>query len=303
MPDLGVNIGPLKLKNPVLVASGTFGYGDEFKEIFDLNTLGGIVVKGISLRPKEGNPPPRIAETPCGMLNSIGLENIGVERFLKERLPFLKELKTEIFVNIYGKSIEEYAELASILKGVEGISALEVNISCPNVKEGGMIFGADPRWASRVTEAVLKNTDKMVIVKLSPNVTDIRMIASVVEEAGAHAISLINTITGMKVDVQSRRPVLGNIVGGLSGPAIRPVAVYMVYQVVKAVDIPVIGIGGIVSAEDALEFLIVGARAVQVGTANFIHPDIACRIIKGLEEYLYANSMNSINDIIGSLKT
>lgn len=302
MPDLSVNIGSLKLKNPVLVASGTFGYGDEFKEIFDLNILGGIVVKGISLRPKEGNPPPRIAETPCGMLNSIGLENIGVERFLKDRLPSLKELKTEIFVNIYGKSVEEYAELASILKGVEGISALEVNISCPNVKEGGMIFGSNPLWASRVTEAIVKNTDKMVIVKLSPNVTDISIIAKVVEDSGAHAISLINTITGMKVDVQSRRPVLGKIFGGLSGPAIRPVALYMVYQVVKTVKIPVIGIGGIVSAEDALEFLIVGAKAIQIGTANFIHPDIASKIIKELEEYLYAYNIKSINDIIGSLR-
>ena len=302
-PDLAVQIGPLKLKNPVLTASGTFGYGQEFSSLMDPNLLGGIVVKGISLKPMEGNPPPRIVETPCGMLNAIGLANVGLEAFLSEKLPWLQELDTCVIVNIYGHSLDEYGAVAAGLKGARGISALEVNISCPNVEQGGMAFGTDPDMAARVTERVLKETDKPVIVKLSPNVTDIRKIAKAVEKAGAHALSLINTLTGMAIDVESRMPKLANGSGGLSGPAIRPVAVHMVHQVVRTVNIPVIGMGGILEPRDALEFLIAGAGAIQVGTANFINPRAALNIINGLETFLSEHGINSINDIIGSLKS
>ena len=301
-PDLRVKIGSLELKNPVLTASGTFGYGQEFAPLIDLNALGGIVVKGLSLKPIAGNPPPRTVETPCGMLNAIGLANIGLEAFLKEKLPWLRELDTAVIVNIYGHSIDEYGEVAAGLKGVEGISAIEVNISCPNVDRGGMAFGTDPDVSARVTEEVLKNTDKPVIVKLSPNVTDITTIAAAVEKAGAHAVSLINTLTGMAIDVDTRTPKLANISGGLSGPAIRPVALYMVHQVVNSVNIPVIGGGGIMDYRDALEFLIAGARAVQVGTANFVNPRAAIDIIEGLERFCSDQGFNSIDDIIGSLK-
>jgi len=299
--DLSVKIGTLELKNPVLTASGTFGYGSEFSSLIDINKLGGIVVKGISLRPRAGNPPPRIVETHCGMLNAIGLANIGLESFLKEKLPWLQSLSTAVIVNIYGHSIEEYAAVAAGLKGVEGVSAIEINISCPNVECGGMVFGTDPKTSARVTEAVLKESDKPVIVKLSPNVTDIRAIAISVEKAGAHAISLINTLTGMAIDVEKRVPKLANITGGLSGPAIRPVALYMVYQVVKAVKIPVIGIGGIMNYWDALEFLIAGARAIQVGTANFVEPDGSLDIIEGLKRFCMDREIISIDDIIGTL--
>ena len=302
-PDLAVQIGPLKLKNPVLTASGTFGYGQEFSSLMDPNLLGGIVVKGISLKPMEGNPPPRIVETPCGMLNAIGLANVGLEAFLSEKLPWLQELDTCVIVNIYGHSLDEYGAVAAGLKGARGISALEVNISCPNVEQGGMAFGTDPDMAARVTERVLKETDKPVIVKLSPNVTDIRKIARAVEKAGAHALSLINTLTGMAIDVESRIPKLANGSGGLSGPAIRPVAVHMVHQVVRTVNIPVIGMGGILEPRDALEFLIAGAGAIQVGTANFINPRAALNIINGLETFLSEHGINAINDIIGSLKS
>ncbi|HPQ29678.1 MAG TPA: dihydroorotate dehydrogenase, partial [Desulfobacteraceae bacterium] len=281
-PELKVRIGPLELKNPVLTASGTFGYGREFSGLMDIDSLGGIVVKGLSLRPMAGNPPPRIVETPCGMLNAIGLANIGLDLFLEEKLPWLKALNTAVIVNIYGHSIDEYRAVAAGLKGIDGIAAIEVNISCPNVEQGGMAFGTDPVVSAKVTEEVLKNTDKPVIVKLSPNVTDIRSIAVAVEKAGAHAVSLINTLTGMAIDIDSRKPKLSNISGGLSGPAIRPVAVYMVYQVVRSVNIPVIGGGGIMDYRDALEFLIAGARAVQIGTANFVNPGISVEIIDGL---------------------
>ena len=301
-PDLRVKVGPLELKNPVLTASGTFGYGQEFAPLIDLSALGGIVVKGLSLKPIAGNPPPRTVETPCGMLNAIGLANIGLEAFLKEKLPWLRELDTAVIVNIYGHSIDEYGEVAAGLKGVEGISAIEVNISCPNVDRGGMAFGTDPDVSARVTEEVLKNTDKPVIVKLSPNVTDITTIAAAVEKAGAHAVSLINTLTGMAIDVETRTLKLANISGGLSGPAIRPVALYMVHQVVKSVRIPVIGGGGIMNYRDALEFLIAGARAVQVGTANFVNPRATLDIIEGLREFCMDHGLTSINDIIGSLK-
>ncbi|MBW2616668.1 MAG: dihydroorotate dehydrogenase, partial [Deltaproteobacteria bacterium] len=293
-PDLKVRIGPLKLKNPVLTASGTFGYGQEFSELVDLNELGGIVVKGLSLKPRAGNPPPRIVETPCGMLNAIGLANIGLESFLREKLPWLQKLNTAVIVNIYGHSIDEYGAVAAGLKGVEGISAIEVNISCPNVEKGGMAFGTDPDISAKVTEKVLKNTDKPVIVKLTPNVTDITVIAKAVEKAGAHAVSLINTLTGMAIDVETRVPKLANISGGLSGPAIRPVAVYMVYQVARSVKIPVIGVGGIMDYRNALEFLIAGASAIQVGTANFVDPGVSLKIIEGLKKFCEDQGISSI---------
>jgi len=301
-PDLSGKIGPLTLKNPVLTASGTFGYGQEYSGLMDLGRLGGIVVKGLSLKPRSGNPPPRTVETPCGMLNAIGLANLGLETFLKEKLPALRKLKTAVIVNIYGHSINEYGAVAAGLKGVNGISAIEVNISCPNVEKGGMAFGTDAEMSARVTERVLKNSDKPVIVKLSPNVTDICEIAIAVEKAGAHAVSLINTLTGMAIDIENRTPSLANISGGLSGPAIRPVALYMVYQVVNAVNIPVIGVGGIVDYRDALQFLIAGATAIQVGTANFVNPRTTLHIIEGLKTFCAERKISRIDEIIGSLR-
>ncbi|MDD5204756.1 MAG: dihydroorotate dehydrogenase [Desulfobacterales bacterium] len=302
-PDLRVRLGPLELKNPVIAASGTFGYGEEYASLVDLNQIGAIVVKGLSLKPKSGNPPPRIAETNGGMLNAIGLANVGVETFIREKLPALRKYDTRIIANIYGHHIDEYGDLASMLKGVESISALEVNISCPNVECGGMVFGVDPDVSARVTERVLKNTDKPVIMKLTPNVTDIRVIARAVESAGAHAISLINTLTGMAIDVDSRTPKLANIYGGLSGPAIRPVAVFMVYQAASSVRIPVIGMGGIMDARDALEFIIAGASAVQVGTANFVDPAATLGVLDGIRAYCEKHGVGRIEDIVGSLRT
>jgi len=301
--DLGVRIGPLELKNPIMVASGTFGYGREFESLVDLDQLGAIVVKGLALRPVPGNPPPRIVETPCGMLNAIGLANIGVKEFIEERLPWLCSLDTEVIANIYGHSIDEYGELANAFRGVEGVSALEVNISCPNVECGGMAFGKDPDVSARVTEKVVKASDKPVIVKLTPNVTDIRVIAKAVEDAGADAISLINTLTGMAVDIETKSPRLANVYGGLSGPAIRPVALYQVWQAVNAVKIPVIGIGGIMNYSDALEFIIAGATAVQIGTANFVNPGASLDILKGIKDYCMKRSIGRIRDLIGSLIT
>lgn len=300
-PDLSVELGPITLKNPVMTASGTFGYGREYSAFVDPGLLGAVVVKGLSLRPMAGNPPPRTVETACGMLNAIGLANIGLEEFLKEKLPGLRDLGTEVIVNIYGHHMEEYGELAASLKGEEGVTALEVNISCPNVDRGGMAFGTDPSMSAEVTETVLKNTDKPVIVKLSPNVTDISAVARAVEDAGAHALSLINTLTGMAVDVEARRPKLANISGGLSGPAIKPIALHMVHQVVKRVSIPVIGIGGIMDYRDALEFLLVGARAIQVGTASFVNPRATLDILEGLEGYCSEKGIDRIRDIIGTL--
>ncbi len=302
VPDLGVKLGPMELKNPVMTASGTFGYGEEFASMFDPSLLGGIVVKGLSLKPIPGNPPPRIVETPCGMLNAIGLANIGLRQFVEEKMPWLRTLRTHVVVNIYGHSIEEYGELARELKGIDGISALEVNISCPNVEDGGMVFGKDPEIAARVTEKVASNTDKPVIVKITPNITDIRALARAVEDSGAEIISLINTLTGMAVDVETRQPRLANTWGGLSGPAIRPVALYQVWQAVNAVKIPVIGAGGIMDYRDALEFLITGAKAVQVGTANFVNTRATLDIIEGLKNYCIERGIDNINDIIGSLK-
>ncbi len=301
-PDLRIKIGPMELKNPVLAASGTFGYGKEFSSLIDLDLLGGIVVKGISLKPREGNPPPRIVETPCGMLNAIGLANVGLESFLNEKLPWLQGLNTAVIVNIYGHTVEEYGAVAAGLSGVKGISAIEVNISCPNVEQGGMAFGTDPDMSAKVTECVVKEADKPVIVKLSPNVTDIGKIAVAVEGAGADALSLTNTLTGMAIDIEKRVPKLANISGGLSGPAIRPVALFMVHQVVKSVKIPVIGIGGIVDYRDALEFLIAGARAIQIGTANFVNPKASLDIIEGLRMFCQENGIDRIEDVIGTLK-
>ncbi len=302
-PDLSVSLGPLRLKNPVMTASGTFGYGLEYESLVDLNALGGIVVKGLSLRPMAGNPPPRIVETACGMLNAIGLANVGLDVFLKEKLPKLKQLDTRIIVNIYGHQMDEYEKLSAALKGVEGIDALEVNVSCPNVECGGMAFGIDADIAAQVTERVVRNTDKPVIVKLSPNVTDIRTVATAVEEAGAHAISLINTLTAMAVDIESRTPKLANIFGGLSGPAIKPVALRMVYQVARTVKIPLIGMGGIMDYRDALEFMIVGASAVEIGTANFVNPRASLDVIEGLKEYCKANGIERIGEVVGTLRT
>lgn len=303
LPDLTTKIGPLDLQNPVIAASGTFGYGLEFEPLVDLNLLGAVVVKGLSLKPMAGNPPPRIVETPGGMLNAIGLANIGLEAFLKDKLPRLRKFTAPIIVNIYGHHTDEYGELASELRGVEGVAALEVNISCPNVECGGMAFGIDPLTSARVTERVVRNTDKPVIVKLSPNVTDIKAVAKAVEGAGAHALSLINTLTGMAIDVESRRPKLANIVGGLSGPAIKPIALYMVYQVARTVKIPVIGMGGIMDYRDAIEFLMVGARAVEIGTANFVNPRVTLEVIEGIRNYCVENGIRQIGEIVGSLKT
>ncbi len=301
-PQMRVDIGGIEIKNPVMTASGTFGYANEFEELIDLNRLGAIVVKGLSLEPSRGNPPPRIVETPCGMLNAIGLENVGLAAFVKEKLPFLRRLHTPIFVNVYGKSIEEYAELAVRLEDIDGVSGIEVNISCPNVKSGGMAFGAYPESAAEVVRAIRKQTTKPLMVKLSPNVTDITEIAKSVEGEGADSISLINTITGMAIDIETRRPKIANITGGLSGPAIKPVALRMVWQVAQTVNVPVVGIGGIMTAKDALEFLIAGAVAVQIGTANFINPHATTDIIDGIETFLMERNISDISDIIATLQ-
>lgn len=294
--------GGLTLRNPVMTASGTFGYGREFAEFVNLQGLGAIVVKGISLRPRSGNPPPRIVETAAGMLNAIGLENVGVEAFLRDKLPYLREIGTPVVVNILGDSLDDYGALAEILNDVEGISAIEVNISCPNVKQGGVAFGTDPAMVRAVTKVVRAKTTRPVIIKLSPNVTDITATAKAAEEGGADAVSLINTLLGMAIDHRTRRPRLANVVGGLSGPAIKPVALRMVWQTARAVTIPVIGIGGIMNAADALEFLIAGAAAVQIGTANLVNPDTTAKVVEGISAYLQEVGCDSLPEIIGSLR-
>jgi dihydroorotate dehydrogenase (NAD+) catalytic subunit len=301
--NLSVQIGSLKIKNPVMTASGTFGYGEEYAGYVNLNKLGAIVVKGLSLKPRLGNPPPRIMETAGGMLNAVGLQNIGVEAFIAEKLPNLRKYDVSVITNIYGETYAEYSKVAGKLSSVKGVHALEVNVSCPNVKKGGLSFGADPKAAAEVTRRVKGETNLPVIVKLTPNVTDIAAIAQAVEKAGADAVSLINTLTGMAVDWKTRTPHLKNITGGLSGPAIKPVALRMVWQVVQRVSIPVIGIGGIMNAEDALEFLILGAKAVQIGTANFINPRTTLDVIEGMQNYLVDNKIEDINDIIGTFKS
>lgn len=293
----------LSFKNPILTASGTFGYGEEFAPYGDLTSLGGIVVKGLSLKPRAGNPCPRVAETAAGMLNAVGLQNDGVEAFIKHKLPRLPWSEVPIIANLYATSPEEFAELATILAAEEGVAGLEVNISCPNVKEGGILFGQDPKLAAQVTEAVCKVAgNKPVIVKLSPNVTDIVHMAQAVAGAGAHALACINTLSGMAVDIRSRKPLLANVIGGLSGPAIKPVALRCVWQVSRAVNIPVIGIGGIASAEDVLEFLLVGAHAVQIGTGNFMRPDCAFQIAAELPALCQKMGITSWEDWRGSLK-
>ena len=302
MPDLSVRIGHLTLANPVMTASGTFGYAREFADLVNLHRLGAVAVKGISLEPRAGNPPPRVVETASGMLNAIGLENVGVDRFITEKMPYLRSLSCKVIVNILGDSIEDYARLAEKLTGVEGIDALEINISCPNVKKGGVAFGTVPEMAATVTRAVKQATDLPVIVKLSPNVSDIVTMARAVAEGGADGLSLINTLIGMAIDTRTRRPKLANIIGGLSGPAVKPVALRMVWQVASAVSIPVIGIGGIGTAEDAIEFLLAGATAVQVGTANFYNPCATEQIIDGIVAYLREQGERSVQDIIGGLR-
>lgn len=302
LPDLSVSLGRIQLKNPVLVASGTFGYGQEYRDFVDPGELGGIITKAVTLEPKEGNPPPRLAETPAGLLNSIGLENPGMEVFLKEKLPQLKRLKTRIIVNIAGEKRTEYLDLAEKLGRERGIDALEVNISCPNVQKGGLVFGTRPDLAFSLVEGLRKATDLPLIVKLTPNVTDVTEIAQAAKEAGADALSLINTILGMAIDVNTRRPKIGAITGGLSGPAIRPVAVRMVHQIFQKVDLPLIGMGGITCAEDALEFVLAGATAVAVGTANLVDPSVSLKIIEGLRQYLKKGGIHSFQSLIGTLR-
>lgn len=298
-----VNIAGLHLKNPVITASGTFGYGEEYADYIDLNKLGGISVKGLSLAPRAGNPPPRIMETTGGMLNSVGLQNVGVDAFIEEKLPFLRKFDVAVIANIYGESYADYAAVAAKLDGVPGVHALEVNISCPNVQKGGLSFGADPRAAAEVTRRVRAKNSLPLIVKLTPNVTDITVIARAVEQAGADAVSLINTLTGMSIDLDTREPHLKSITGGLSGPAIKPVALRMVWQVARQVKIPVIGMGGIMTARDALEFMVAGASAVQVGTASFVNPRSGVEIIDGMQGYMKKNRIKKITDIVGTLKT
>jgi dihydroorotate dehydrogenase (NAD+) catalytic subunit len=301
-PALTVNISGLTFKNPVITASGTFGYGLEFTDFFDLSELGGFCTKGLSLKPLPGNAPGRIVETPAGMLNAIGLENVGIDCFLSEKLPKLQRYDTHIIANIFGKTIEEFIALAEILGHHEKISALELNISCPNIKEGGIQFGHDPEMTFRVTESVKRCARQPVWVKLSPNVTDIRVFARACEQAGADALTMVNTFVGMSIDVDRRRPMLSNTTGGLSGPAIRPLAVRMVHQAAQAVTIPIVGIGGITSARDALEFMIAGASAVQVGTANFFDPLSGVKVVRGLGEYCERHGLKSIREVVGTLR-
>ena len=300
-PDLSIDFAGIKLKNPVLTASGTFGYGEEFGEFVDLNKLGGVIVKGISLNPIKGNPPPRIWETPSGMLNAIGLENPGVDVFLNEKLPYLRKFDTAVIVNMFGYSLEEYVAVAERLNGARGISGIEVNISCPNVKAGGMAFGTDLKATFELLSAIRKTTKLPIIAKLSPNVTDVTAFAKAARDAGCDGLSLINTLLGMAIDVRCRKPRLANCTGGLSGPAIRPIAVRMVWQVAKAVSLPLIGMGGIVTGEDALEFILAGASAVAVGTANFVNPRATLDVIKGIERVMIEQGVAAVSDLIGKV--
>jgi len=302
-PDLRVRIGPLELKNPLMTASGCFGYGVEYADVVDLSRLGAVVVKGLFLKEREGHPPPRIVETPSGMLNAIGLQGIGVHRFVREKMPELRRLGAVVVVNVCGSSIDEYCEVSRILSDVEGVAALELNISCPNIKEGGIQFGCDLPSAHAVISAVRKVTRLPLMPKLTPNVTSVSSFARAAEDAGADAVSLVNTFLAMAIDVETGRPKLSNVMGGLSGPAIRPIAVRMVYECAKAVRIPVVGMGGISSARDVLEFLIAGATAVQVGTANFVDPFIWSKLQSGVEEYLQRHDIPRVMDLVGTLTT
>ena len=302
MADLKVNIGRLSLKNPVMTASGTFGYGLEFADFIDLSRLGGIIVKGTTLKAREGNPYPRMAETPSGMINAVGLQNKGVDYFVEHIYPQIKDLDTRILVNVSGSTIDDYAETAGRLASLDKIPAIELNISCPNVNEGGMAFGTSCISAASVVKAVRAAYPGTLLVKLSPNVTDITEIARAVEAEGADSVSLINTLLGMAVDAERQRPVVSTVTGGLSGPCVKPIALRMVWQVFHAVKIPIIGLGGIMNATDAIEFLLAGARAIQVGTANFIDPQITVKIVDGIEDYLDRHGCRSVEEIIGALK-
>jgi len=299
--DLTVDIGGLKLKNPVMTASGTFGYGEEYAEFVDLNMLGAVVVKGISLEPMPGNPSPRICETACGMLNAIGLQNVGLKSFLKDKLPYLRNYDTRIVVNILGKNIQEYVRLSKSLDDA-GVDAIELNVSCPNVKKGGIAFGTDKKILAKLITKVKQSVSRAkIIAKLSPNVSNIPDFAKTAEDSGSDAISLINTIPGMAIDIETRRPKLANITGGLSGPAIKPIALRMVWEASGAVGIPVIGIGGIINADDAIEFMLAGATAIQVGTGNFLNPQATVEIIAGLQNYLKRKAIHDIKNVIGNI--
>ena len=299
--DLKVKLGRLELKNPVITASGTFGFGREYGQFYNINQLGAIVTKGITLKPKAGNPSPRIVETSAGILNSVGLENPGIDRFIEEELPYLEELRVPVIVNISGNTVEDYAVLVQHLRGFK-IAAVEVNISCPNVKKGGLNFGTQPDSVYQVTKAVRENWDKTLIIKLTPNVTSMKEIALAAQEAGADVLSLINTLLAMEIDIHKRKPILGNIMGGLSGPAVLPVALRMVYQVAQAVKIPMIGMGGIMTGEDAIKFLLAGASAISIGTGNFIDPMCPLKVLKAIEEYMERYRLKSIKEIVGQLQ-
>ncbi len=302
MADLSVNIGKLAMKNPVMTASGTFGYGLEFEDFVNLEEIGGIIVKGTTLHHREGNPYPRMAETPMGMLNAVGLQNKGVHYFVDHIYPKIKDINTNMIVNVSGSNVADYAETAAIINELDNIPAIELNISCPNVKQGGMAFGVTTAGASEVVSAVRKVYDKTLIVKLSPNVTDITEIARAAEGAGADSVSLINTLLGMAINAEKRRPVLSTITGGMSGAAVKPIALRMVWQVAKAVQIPVVGLGGIMNWEDAVEFLLAGASAIEIGTANFIDPAITVKVAQGINDYLDRHGFSSVRDIIGALE-
>jgi dihydroorotate dehydrogenase (NAD+) catalytic subunit len=303
MVDLSTEIAGIRLKKPVIAASGTFGYGEEFSSLIDLNELGGFVVKGLSVEPMKGAAPPRLLETASGMLNAVGLQNVGARRFVQEKLPGLRKYHTRVLANVFGYRTEDYVRVVEILNPAEGLAGYEINISCPNVKKGGIVYGTDPMATYEVVSAIKSVARLPVIVKLSPNVTDITVIARAAEDAGADALSLINTLLGMSIDVETYEPRLGNLTGGLSGPAIKPVAVRMVYETVKSVKIPVIGIGGIRTAEDALEYLLVGARAVEVGTANFWDPAASIKIIQGLAAYCQRKGIQKLSSIVGQVKS
>jgi len=303
IPDMRVNLAGIALRNPIMTASGTFGYGEEFAEYVDLESIGAIVTKGLSLKPRAGNPTPRIVETPGGMLNAIGLQNVGIDAFIAKKVPYLRSFNTPVIANFFGNTVDEYAEMACRLGEIQEVAGLEINISCPNVKQGGIVFGTDPDCAASVVSACRKVTKKSLIVKLSPNVTDVVVMARACEDAGADALSLINTLTGMAIDLNRRRPILANITGGFSGPAIKPIALRMVWQVARAVRLPIIGIGGIMNATDALEFILAGATAVQVGTASFINPGAAQKIAEDIESWMVANEVADIKNLIGALET
>ncbi len=302
MVDLKVNLGTIQLKNPVMTASGTFGYGKEYADFIDVSRIGGIVVKGTTLRERQGNAYPRMAETPSGMLNAVGLQNKGVDYFVDHIYPEIKDVNTSIFVNVSGSTIEDYIETAAKINELDKIPGIELNISCPNVKEGGMAFGTSCLSASQVVKAVRKVYSKELMVKLSPNVTSISDIAKAVEAEGADSVSLINTLLGMAIDADKRKPVLSTVTGGLSGPAVKPVALCMVWQVAQSVKIPVVGMGGIMNARDAIEFLLAGASAIQIGTANFIDPTVSVKVLEGIEAYLSQHNFSSVNEIIGALE-